>query len=499
MSKPTTTLERRLDAPARGCRVTTAVRQHGAAAYGLGGLHGLALWLQARARLSRLSPVELQELRALARVLLLHSAPIRRSLEQQLQAAAEQQQVPASFNWEQRQQLLVQREAQRRAGAGDRQPVPLVPAVAAALRGRGRHKGAQPIGECGARLARKIDRLLAEVQAAGAPEQGSAEQPEPGGRRPQQPEAEIPVHGPIRAMGSEGRTGDQPEAVADHHQPLAQAPAAEPAPAPRAAWPISPSLLPATPAGAVVAPAPRKRAPRGTCCPRELELPLTLLLQQIHHHEDELDWPEDPEFPWELAIETLEELQASGAAIGEILADSLTAEAAPSTPGALEPAAAELAAAAEPEGQGLQIGDHREPGPEAATPAAAGVLADALVCTAGPAPEAPSAAAALQPLAESATADLHEQVLVAAAQADLEPLPVSIRSAAAVPETQAIAAALEEAWLVEHPAPATAAAVAELSPKARAIAELGAALLLQGGQSITLPAATAAELLEALV
>ena len=124
--------------------------------------------------------------------------------------------------------------------------------------------------------------------------------------------------------------------------------------------------------------------------------------------------------------------------------------------------------------------------------------------TASPAPEALAYQPELQPLAESATADLHEQVLVAAAQADLEPepaepLPVSIHSAAAVPETQAIAAALEEAWLVEHPAPATAAAVAELSPKARAIAELGAALLLQGGQSITLPAATAAELLEALV
>ena len=76
-------------------------------------------------------------------------------------------------------------------------------------------------------------------------------------------------------------------------------------------------------------------------------------------------------------------------------------------------------------------------------------------------------------------ADLHEQVLVAAAQADLEPepLPVSIH-------------ALEAAW--------AAPAVAELSPRARAIAELGAALL-QGGQSITLPAATAAELLEALV
>ena len=185
MSTPTT-LERRFATPARGCRVTTAVRQHGAAAYELGDLHVLALWLQARARLARLSPVELQELRALARVLVRQASPIRRSLEQQLQAAAEQQ-VPASLSWEERQQLLVQREAQRRAG--DRQPVTLGPAVAAAPRGRGRHKGAQPIGECGARLARKIDRLLAEVQAAGAPEQGSAEQPEPGGRRPQQPEA----------------------------------------------------------------------------------------------------------------------------------------------------------------------------------------------------------------------------------------------------------------------------------------------------------------------
>ena len=169
MSTPTT-LERRFATPARGCRVTTAVRQHGAAAYELGDLHGLALWLQARARLSRLSPVELQELRALALVLVRQASPIRRSLEQQLQAAAEQQ-VPASLSWEERQQLLVQREAQRRAGgmplAGS--SLTKMPKALPAPRGRGRHKGAQPIGECGARLARKIDRLLAEIQGAPPP------------------------------------------------------------------------------------------------------------------------------------------------------------------------------------------------------------------------------------------------------------------------------------------------------------------------------------------
>ena len=351
MSKPTTTLERRLALSARGCRVTTAVRQHGASAYGLGGLHGLALWLQARARLARLSPVEMQALRALARVLVQQSASIRRSLEQQLQAAAEQQQqqVPASFNWEQRQQLLVQREAQRRAGGS--QQVTLVPAVAAPVP-MGRHSR-QAKGECGQRLSKKLDLLLAELRE------------------------------PMAAAGAE----------------VLAAVAAEPIP--------------------------------------------------------------------------------------------------------VDLATVELAAAAEPETLGHQIGDHREPGPEATNPAVAGVLADALVSTASPAPEAPSAAAALQPLAESATADLQAQVRVAAAQADLEPepaepLPVSIHSAAAVPETQAIAAALEEAWLVEHPAPATAAAIAELSPKARAIAELAAALL-RGDQTITLPAALAAELLEALV
>ena len=318
MSTPTT-LERRFATPARGCRVTTAVRQHGAAAYELGDLHGLALWLQARARLARLSPVELQELRALARVLVRQASPIRRSLEQQLQAAAEKQ-VPASLNWEEKQQLLVQREAQRRAGVGDRQPVTLVPAVAAALRGRGRHKGAQPIGECGARLARKIDRLLAEV-----------------------------------------RTTDPTDT--DAGAEVLAAVAAEPIPA--------------------------------------------------------------------------------------------------------ELATVELASAAEPETLGHQIGDHREPGPEATNPAVAGVLADALVSTASPAPEAL----------------VHQPE--AAAQADLEPepaepLPVSIHS------HQAIAAA------------ATAAALAELSPRARAIAELGAALL-QGGQSITISTGAAAELLEALV
>jgi hypothetical protein len=167
LSRPTT-LERRFATPARGCRVTTAVRQHGAAAYELGDLHGLALWLQARARLARLSPVELQELRALARVLVRQASPIRRSLERQLQAAAEQQQVPASLSWEQRQQLLVQREARRRAG--DRQQVTLVPPMAAAPRSS---YSRQARGECGVRLARKIDRLLVESQGAPPPAAGS--------------------------------------------------------------------------------------------------------------------------------------------------------------------------------------------------------------------------------------------------------------------------------------------------------------------------------------
>jgi hypothetical protein len=435
LSKPTT-LERRLALSAPSCRVTTAVRQHAAAAYELGDLHGLALWLQVRARLARLSPVELQELRALARVLVRQSSAIRRSLERQLQAAAEQHQVPASLSWEQRQQLLVQREAQRRAG--DRQPVPII-APSAAPVPMGRHSR-QARGECGVRLARKIDRLLVESQ--GAPPPATA------------PEA--------------AAAGDQPEVgMPDQRQPMAQSPAAEPALAPRVAWPISPSLLPATPAGAVVAPAPRKRAPRGTCCPRELELPLTLLLQRIHHHEDELDWPEDPEFPWELAIETLEELQASGAPLG--------------------PSCAEHQAPAEPETLGHQIGDHREPGPEAADPAAAGDLVDPPEIYASSNPEALAHQPELQPMAEPAMADLHEQVLVAAAQADLEPepaepLPVSIHALEAAKEL----------------IPAGAVAPAELSPRARAIAELGAALL-QGGPTVTLPAATAAELLEALV
>jgi hypothetical protein len=135
-------------------------------------------------------------------------------------------------------------------------------------------------------------------------------------------------------------------------------------------------------------------------------------------------------------------------------------------------AAAELAAAAEPEGQSLQIGDHREPGPEATNPAATGVLADALAVTASPAPEGldhqPELAAAAAPATAAAVA---------------QPLPVSIH-------------ALEAAWAAE-PAGA-AAALAELSPRARAIAELGAALL-HGGQTVTLPAALAAELLEALL
>ena len=449
MSTPTT-LERRLARSSQDCRVTTAVRQHAAEAYGLGGLHGLALWLQARARLARLSPVELVELRELARVLVRQAAPIRKALEQQLQAAAEQQQVPASLSWEQKQQLLAQREAQRRAG--DRQQVTLVPAVAAAPRSS---YSRQPLAECGSRLAIKLDRLLVEIQGAPPP----------------------PATAPEAAAA-----GDQPEAcMPEQHQPMAQSPAAEPALAPRAAWPSSPSLLPPATAGAVVVAAPRKRAPRGTCCPRELELPLTLLLQQIHHHEDESDWPEDPEFPWELAIETLEELQASGAGDQPEERCDPPAEAAPSTTLTLEQAAAE------PEGQSLQIGDRREPGPEATNPAATGVLADPPGIAASPAPEARGLQPELAAAAESAAADLHEQVLAAAAHGDLEPeqrepMPVFIH-------------ALEAAWAAE---PAAAAAPAELSPRARAIAELGAALL-QGGQTITISKAAAAELLEALV
>jgi hypothetical protein len=150
-------------------------------------------------------------------------------------------------------------------------------------------------------------------------------------------------------------------------------------------------------------------------------------------------------------------------------------------------AMAELPAAAEPEALAPQIGDPGQPGPEATTPAVAGDLADPPATLASPAPETLAPQPGLQPLAESATADLHQQVLVAAAQGLLEPalaepLPVSIH-------------ALEAAWAAE---PAAAAALAELSPRARAIAELGAALL-QGGQSITLSTAAAATLMEALV
>ena len=162
------------------CRVTTAVRQHAAAAYELGGLHGLALWLQARARLARLSPVELVELRELARVLVRQAAPIRKALEQQLQATAPA--APAGLSWEQKQQLLVQREAQRRAG--DRQPVTLMPIIttSAAPAPRGRHSR-QPLAECGARIGRRIDRLLAAVRAADPAAAGAAHLQPAGGRR----------------------------------------------------------------------------------------------------------------------------------------------------------------------------------------------------------------------------------------------------------------------------------------------------------------------------
>ena len=108
-------------------------------------------------------------------------------------------------------------------------------------------------------------------------------------------------------------------------------------------------------------------------------------------------------------------------------------------PAMAESAPAELQPLAAPEAMAPQIGDRREPGPEPTTTVAAGDLADALVIAGSSAPEAPSAAAALQPLAESATADLHEQVLVAAAQAGLEqepaePLPVSIHAVEAAKE-----------------------------------------------------------------
>jgi hypothetical protein len=320
LSKPTT-LERRLALWAPSCRVTAAVRKHAAAAYELGGLHGLALWLQARARLSRLSPVEMQELRELARVLVRQAAPIRKALTEQLKTAAEQQ-VPASLSWEQRQQLLAQREAQRRGFTTAAAPIIT---TSAAPVPRGSHSR-QPAGECGQRLSKKLDRLLAEVLASGAPEAAGADQP---------------------------------------------------------------------------------------------------------------------------------------------------------GPAALQPLA-------EPEALARQSGDRRQPGPEVTNPAAAGDLAVPLVFAGSPAPEArglqPATAAAV-----AVTADLHEQVLVAAAHGLLEPelapqpLPVSIH-------------ALEAAWAAE---PAGAAAPAELSPRARAIAELGAALL-RGDQTITLPAALAAELLEAL-
>jgi len=159
-----------------------------------------------------------------------------------------------------------------------------------------------------------------------------------------------------------------------------------------------PATAAATQASAPAAAGPRKRAPRGTCCPRELERPLTLLLQQIRHHEeDEADWGPMEEFPWELANETLKELQTSR---------------------------------------------HGTPG--------RGNAAEA----------APCATVALE--AEPSTG----------------PLPVQL------PPDDATAAG--------------EAALAALSPRARAIAELGAALL-QGGQRITISTGAAAELLEALV
>jgi len=461
------------------CRVTTAVRQHAAAAYELGGLHGLALWLQARARLARLSPVELVELRELARVLVRQAAPIRKALEQQLQATAPA--APAGLSWEQKQQLLAQREAQRRAG--DRQPVTLMPIIttSAAPAPRGSHSR-QARGECGQRLSKKLDRLLAEVLASGAPEgaahqpeaapatelpaqslaaaavpaqsprlrpprsavgaahpllaalasgaaigRNPADQPQPRGRALQQPEAEILVHGPIRAMSPEGTT---------------------PSSSPIRARPITTNL-------AAGAPEPAMASAR------------------------------DP-----LTTETQAELSA---AIGEIVADLLTTEQVSGStvepePAMAESAAAELEAAAEPETQARQSGDRRQLQPEGANPAAAGDLAVPLGITGSSTPETLAPQPELAAAAESAAADLHEAVLVAAAQGDLEPelapqpMPVSVH-------------ALEAAWAAE---PAAAAAAAELSPRARAIAELGAALL-QGGQTVTLPAALAAELLEALL
>jgi len=188
-----------------------------------------------------------------------------------------------------------------------------------------------------------------------------------------------------------------------------------------------------------------------------------------------------------LTTETQAELNT---AAGRNPASSLTPDQAPSATVAPEPAtaaaAAELAAAHQPEPLARQSGDPRQPQPEVTNPSAAGDLAVPLVIAGSSTPETLARQAGLQPLAESVAADLHEQVLVAAAHGLLEPelepqpLPVSIH-----------ALALEAAWAAEPPA------VAELSPRARAIAELGAALL-RGDQNITLPAATAAELLEAL-
>jgi len=215
--------------------------------------------------------------------------------------------------------------------------------------------------------------------------------------------------------------------AARRQEQLAQDPYAHVRSALERAAAAKPAMAAATQASEPAAAAPRKRAPRGTCCPRALELPLTLILQQIRHHdEDEAAWGPMEEFPWELAIAELEELQASGpAAIGR-------------------------------------------------TPAAASEVL---------------ATAAAEPIpAESAAVDLHEQVLVAAAQGDLEPEPAEPLPVQLPPD---------------DPVPAGAASAwdaLELSPRARAIAELAVALkAAPAGGECCLPASAAAEILGLLI
>jgi len=173
-------------AQAPKCRATRQARAHSSAALQLGGLQGLAQWLQGRLQLPRLSPVERVELLALAKTLGRMATPLRKELREQaqLQAQAQQQQPPAP-SWAERRAALIQREQQRRTGPAPSYALALArptttatPRSAMASTSSDSTHSRQARGEMGVRLERKLDRLLAEVLAA-EPEAGVADQSEP--------------------------------------------------------------------------------------------------------------------------------------------------------------------------------------------------------------------------------------------------------------------------------------------------------------------------------